>query len=102
MLYLIIYDIAENKIRTQIAKSLEQEGCQRIQKSVFIAELNAHQKLRITAKLKEIYYQNEDLVEKNDNILLFPYEKDQVRQTEMIGENKDLKAFLEPPKTYYI
>ena len=38
MLYFIMYDIRNNKIRTLISKYLLKKGCQRVQKSIFFAE----------------------------------------------------------------
>ena len=38
MAYVILYDISNDKVRPQIAKYLEKQGCTRNQKSVFIAK----------------------------------------------------------------
>lgn len=37
MKYLISYDITEDRLRTRLAKYLRQQGCQRLQKSVFLS-----------------------------------------------------------------
>lgn len=37
MRYLISYDISEDRLRTRLAKYLRQQGCQRLQKSVFLS-----------------------------------------------------------------
>lgn len=37
MRYLISYDISEDRLRTRLAKHLRQQGCQRLQKSVFLS-----------------------------------------------------------------
>jgi hypothetical protein len=38
MLFMIFYDIEDNKVRRLIAKYLKQKGCMRIQKSVFVGK----------------------------------------------------------------
>lgn len=37
MIYFVMYDIEDNKVRTQVAKYLIRKGCTRVQKSIFIA-----------------------------------------------------------------
>jgi CRISPR-associated protein Cas2 len=100
-LTLIIYDITENKIRTQIAKYLEQKGCKRIQKSVFVARLDKTQKEHIRQKIKELQYNFPTLWLETDSVLMFPFEADQLRQTEVFGNNPDFDEFLDPPSTYF-
>lgn len=39
MRYLISYDISEDRLRTRLAKYLRQQGCQRLQKSVFLSPI---------------------------------------------------------------
>ena len=37
MIYFVMYDIEDNKVRVQVSKYLIKKGCQRIQKSIFLA-----------------------------------------------------------------
>ncbi len=101
MHYLIIYDISENKIRTQIAKYLEKKGCKRIQKSVFAARLSPDKKSQIKQKIQALQYDHGTSWQSTDSVLIFPFETDQLRQTEIIGENPDFSEFLDPPHTYF-
>lgn len=51
MLYLVFYDIIENKKRNRLARYLETLGT-RLQKSVFAVELERHELKRAIAKLE--------------------------------------------------
>lgn len=39
-MYLIFYDIQENRLRTKVVKLLQKEGYERLQYSVFVGEIN--------------------------------------------------------------
>lgn len=90
MTYLIIYDIQENGIRTKIAKYLEQKGCVRIQKSVFVGNLKTNKMLEIYTWIKDI----QDTYPNVDSILFIPIEKDNLLQIQNIGINEALEDFL--------
>ena len=99
--YLVIYDISEDKIRTQIARLLEQAGGQRIQKSVFAFRLERSQKESLKQKIRTIRYNYYQQWQKGDNVLIFPFEPDQLRQTEAIGDNPEFSTFANPPHTHF-
>jgi CRISPR-associated protein Cas2 len=52
MLYLVTYDIQDNKLRTKIAKVLVKNGLERIQYSVFMGDLTDTVKNFILDKVK--------------------------------------------------
>lgn len=56
-MYLILYDITENKLRTKVSRLLEQEGYERLQYSVFIAPYNPL-KNKLWEKLNNILGEN--------------------------------------------
>lgn len=64
MLFLISYDIPDNKRRTKLAKILEDYG-ERVQYSVFECRLTAKQIAKLTQELKGV------LVEKEDSIRIY-------------------------------
>lgn len=101
MHYLVIYDISEDKIRTQIARILEQAGGQRIQKSVFTFRMERSEKTELKQQISQIRGKYHQLWQRGDNVLIFPFEPDQLRQTEAIGENAEFEVFANPPHTYF-
>ncbi len=90
MLFLVMYDIENNKVRTEIAKYLIRKGCIRIQKSVYIANLKRTIFDEISKTLKEI----QQMYENNDSILLIPVSSDEVKAMKIIGQNIDVDLIL--------
>ncbi len=90
MLFLVMYDIENNKVRTEIAKYLIRKGCIRIQKSVYIANLKRSVFDEINRTLKEI----QQMYENNDSILLIPVSSDEVKAMKIIGHNIDIDLIL--------
>ncbi len=97
MTYLIMYDISSNKVRLQVSKYLERQGCIRIQKSVFIVKTeNPHfQEIHDTLKEVNSYYQNED------SIILVPVNASDVRSMKLIGKNVYIEAIVDKPNTLF-
>lgn len=89
MIYLIMYDIEHNKIRTYIAKYLEEKQCVRIQKSIFMAQTEYAVFNEIYQTLKEV----QEVYDNNDSILLVPIATDQLRALKAIGQNIDFELF---------
>ena len=92
MLYMIMYDIEDNKIRTHIAKYLIRKGCLRIQKSVYILKTNTSEIKDITNTLKEVNeaYANED------SILVLPIPQEKFNNLRMIGKNITFEVVTKP------
>jgi len=99
MLYIICYDIENNTIRSRIAKALERYGCQRLQKSVFIGELNPkkYQSLR-TELSAEAYDRN---FAATDNVIMQPIEPHLFAQLRLIGSNETLRQLKDKPNTLF-
>lgn len=97
MTYLILYDISNNKVRIQIAKYLLQQGCIRIQKSVFMVKSSNKHFQDIHDTLKEVneYYQNED------SIILVPINASDVRSMKLIGKNVQIETITDKPNTLF-
>lgn len=97
MSFLILYDIENDKVRTEVAKYLKKAGCIRIQKSVFIC--NAEQKVfeKIGADLHEIqqYYDN------NDSMILVPFNTTDARSMKIIGKDIQINTILNKPNTLF-
>lgn len=97
MVYLVMYDIEHNQIRTHIAKYLLSKGCIRIQKSVYVA--NTHQKVfkEINDTLREI----QNAYDNHDSILLVPIQTSTVSSMKIIGKNINLQTIVDPPNTLF-
>ena len=98
MNYMIMYDIENNKVRKLISKYLQQQGCIRIQKSVFMANTNHSKFTAIHQTLKEInsFYENED------SIILVPVNIADARSMKLIGSNVSIENIIDPPTTLFI
>jgi CRISPR-associated endonuclease Cas2 len=83
MLYFIMYDIENNKVRTLIAKYLINKGCQRVQKSIFFAET----KRAVYNEIKKDLVAVQQTYENTDSIFLVPVSTDQLRAMKVIGKN---------------
>ncbi|MGB4957850.1 MAG: CRISPR-associated endonuclease Cas2 [Saprospiraceae bacterium] len=83
MLYLIMYDIENNKIRTHIAKYLIKKGCLRIQKSVYLAKSSVQVMKEIRDTLKEI----NEVYENRDSIFVLPVPEEKFSNITVIGQN---------------
>ncbi|HPP93636.1 MAG TPA: CRISPR-associated endonuclease Cas2 [Bacteroidales bacterium] len=85
MIYFIMYDIENNKVRNYIAKYLTRKGCTRVQKSIFIA--NTERKLydEIQGTLKKV----QDMYDNRDSIFFVPVSVDEIRAMKIIGQSID-------------
>jgi CRISPR-associated endonuclease Cas2 len=97
MNYLIMYDISDNKVRTQIANFLIREGCIRIQKSVYLVRSENKKFDEIYAALSEVnsYYENAD------SIILVPLNATDARSMKLIGKNVNIQAIVDKPNTLF-
>jgi len=78
-MYLIAYDISDDKIRNKIAKYLEKKGL-RIQKSLFALDVN---KNKIRYVLRDL-----EILRKNDGIIhSFSVCKTCAKKSKVIGKN---------------
>ena len=59
-----MYDIESNKVRNQVAKYLLRKGCFRVQRSIFLADLNNQDYEQIRSDLSEVQacYDNHDSI----------------------------------------
>jgi CRISPR-associated endonuclease Cas2 len=97
MLYMIMYDIENNKIRTHVAKYLMKKGCLRIQKSVYLAKSSPAIMKDISQTLKEIneVYHNED------SIFLLPVPEEKFNNITIIGKNIEFEMVTKPKNVLF-
>ncbi len=87
-IYLIFYDISQNKLRTQAAKLLEREGYERIQFSVFMGTQNP-EKNRVWQKLRLAFKE-----QTNEKIFCIKLNKQNFYSMKIIGTFETDLAFL--------
>lgn len=97
MLYFIMYDIENNKVRTSLAKYLEKNGCLRVQKSIFFAESERRIFNNIHSDLRHI----QELYDNKDSIFMVPVSTDQVRAMKIIGQNTDFNLVIGNKNTLF-
>jgi CRISPR-associated endonuclease Cas2 len=87
MLYMVMYDIEDNRVRTQIAKYLIKKGCLRIQKSVYLAKSNRTTYQDIFQTLKEI----NEMYKNYDSIFVLPIPEEKFANMKVIGKNLEFE-----------
>lgn len=79
MLTWLIYDIVDTKKRSKIAKACKGYGLYRVQKSVFLGNLNKNQ-------IDEISIKSKDLIdEKEDSVYIFPMCDEDFKKVKLLG-----------------
>lgn len=83
MLVWVIYDITSNKTRNTIIKKCKNIGLYRVQKSVFLGEIESNQ-------FDELKIILNDLIEADtDSVYLFPMSKAELKQAGILGQAFD-------------
>lgn len=97
MIFFVMYDIENNKVRRYIAKYLERKGCIRIQKSVFIAEGERRLFDDIAATLLAV----QQAYENHDSLFVVPVSTDQLKAMKIVGQGFNRDIFANPPNTLF-
>jgi len=85
MLVWAIYDITEDKIRNKVAKACKGYGLYRVQKSVFLGDLNKNE-------IDELALKSEDLIDKEkDSVYIFPMCEEDFKKVRLLGQAFDKK-----------
>ena len=93
MLVWVIYDIVKNKTRSKVGKSCLNAGIYRVQKSVFLGDLNLNQIDELSIKIK-------DIIDKNkDSVYIFPMCKDDFGKVKLLGQAFDKELVTDEIKT---
>jgi CRISPR-associated protein Cas2 len=97
MIYFVMYDIEDNRVRNQVARYLIKKGCARVQKSIFIANTSRQVFDEIQADLREV----QQCYDNNDSVLLVPVSTDEIRAMKIIGQNIDFDLALKNRNTLF-
>lgn len=85
MIVWVVYDIADDKIRTKIAKKCLEIGLYRVQKSVFLGNISKNDRDVLRLFVEEMIDQEED------SVYIFPMNKDELKDTILLGQAFDKK-----------
>ena len=97
MLFFVMYDIESDKVRRHVAKYLERKGCIRIQRSIFLADLDKAVYDQIKTDLAEV----QSLYNNHDSIIVCPVSTDQLRAMKIIGEDINLDVIIKSHNTIF-
>ncbi len=96
MLIWAIYDIHENKIRTKIAKYCKQKGLYRVQKSVFLGEIEKNQ-------LDELKVESEKIIQKErDSVYIFPMCDQDFKKVILLGQAFDKELVTDEIQSLFL
>ena len=97
MLFFVMYDIESDKVRYHIAKYLERKGCTRIQRSIFLADLDKKVYDLIKSDLEEV----QSLYDNHDSIIVCPVSTDQLQAMKIIGEDISIDIITRTRNTLF-
>lgn len=97
MLFFIMYDIESNMVRREIAKYLEDKGCFRIQKSIFLASADRSVFEQIKSDLADV----QALYDNHDSIILCPVSTDETRAMKVIGQELNIDIITQTNNTLF-
>lgn len=97
MVVLITYDITSNKIRKKVSDFLEGMGFERIQKSVFLGQIDK----RSFREIQETVYALQQSYDNEDSIVLLPVSESELMGMRMVGKEIDMSFALKRQNTLF-
>ncbi|MBL7798061.1 MAG: CRISPR-associated endonuclease Cas2 [Saprospiraceae bacterium] len=85
MITWVLYDIENDRARNRVAKRCKQAGLYRVQYSVFLGTLDAHEKDVLELQLKD------EINTEVDKVYIFPMSKAELKDTVLLGQAFDKK-----------
>lgn len=97
MLFFVMYDIECDKVRRLVCKYLIREGCMRVQKSIFLADLpiDVYEHIRTDLAEVQAVYDNED------SIIVLPVTSDYLKMMKIIGKNVNVDIITHSKNTLF-
>ena len=83
MLVWVIYDITDNGIRHKVSGRCKNYGLYRVQKSVFLGDLNSNDRDSLAIECEELIDTN------RDSVYVFPMDEQSFKQVKLIGQAFD-------------
>ena len=86
LLVWVIYDITENKVRQKVSNRCKSYGLYRVQKSVFLGDLNSNDRESLGLECEEL------IDTEKDSVYVFPMDEQSFKKVQLIGQafDKDL------------
>jgi CRISPR-associated protein Cas2 len=95
MIIWVLYDIKNNRARSQVAKACLHSGLYRVQYSCFLGSLNPNEKDSLALQIEGV------IDEKSDKIYIFQMNKDQLKDCIMLGQAFDEKLITDEIKSLF-
>jgi CRISPR-associated protein Cas2 len=96
MLVWAIYDISKNKIRTKIVKFCKNIGLYRVQKSVFLGNLEPND-------IDELKVQSEDIIDPStDSVYIFPMCEADFKKAVLLGQAFDQELVTDEVRELFL
>jgi CRISPR-associated protein Cas2 len=95
MICWVLYDIKKNKPRGKVAKICRKSGLYRVQKSVFLGSLEDNEKDTLQLIVEEL------IDRENDSVYIFPMNKNELKQTALLGQAFDKKLITDEIKALF-
>lgn len=83
MLVWVIYDITENKVRQKVSDRCKSYGLYRVQKSVFLGDLNTNERDSLGIECEELIDTD------RDSVYIFPMDEQSFKKVQLIGQAFD-------------
>jgi CRISPR-associated protein Cas2 len=96
MITWVLYDIKINRSRTRAARHCKQAGLYRVQYSVFIGNLDSHQRDSLALQLES------EIAPDTDKVYILPMSKDELKQTTLLGQAFDKKYVNDEVKALFL
>jgi len=97
MIFFVMYDIEDNKVRRYVANYLIRKGCNRVQRSIFLADLPNPLYEEIRNDLTEVQAAYENM----DSILIVPLSTDYLTAMRIIGQTIDVDIITHKRNTLF-
>ena len=98
VVFVVMYDITDDKVRKYVADFLLREGMVRIQKSVFLGKRPVKAYRTLADKLREI----NGMYANHDSILVMPVPEEKAYRMRVIGVDLDVRMVLARPNVLVI
>ena len=90
MTFLVMYDIEDNDTRNHVAKYLIRQGCQRIQNSIFMANLKHERYISIRNSLRAV----QAAYDNSDSYIIIPLSSDEVANMSVFGRQLNMPLIM--------
>lgn len=97
MIFFVMYDIQDDKVRYQVHKYLTRMGCYSVQRSVFLGDLPNKKYNEIRENLTQV----QETYENNDSILIVPISTDYLTSMKIIGQTIDIDIITQRKNTLF-